>query len=184
MEKLALEKIIIQVKKGKVKNFEKIVHVYEHKIYGFVNSIVKDKQESEDLTQEVFYKVYKNLKNVDLEKSFSSWMLTIARNVSYDHLRKHSKLVVVDHIDGVVETSPESDYLECEFNNCIDRYVQELPEHLSALIMMKYFEELSYKEMGERQNIDIKTVKWQLYDARKKLMKIMDTEEVKSWHVK
>jgi len=181
MEELVLKKIINKIKKGKIRNFEKIVHAYEGKVYGFIYSIVKDKHYSEDLTQEVFLKVYKNLDDIDVTRNFSSWILTIARNASYDHIKKQSKLVLVDNVDAGIETSPENDYLKSEFKNSIDNYVLELPEHLSTLIFMKYFEELSYKEISERQDIDIKTVKSQLYDARRKLMKLMDIEEVNSW---
>lgn len=177
MEELALKKIINKIKKGKVGNFEKIVDAYEGKVYGFIYSIVKDKHYTEDLTQEVFLKVYKNLNNIDVTRNFSSWILTIARNASYDHIRKHSKLIIVDNVDAGIESSPEDDYLQSEFKNSIDNYVQELPEHLSTLIMMKYFEDLSYKEISKRQNIDMKTVKSQLYDARRKLMKLMNDEE-------
>ncbi len=184
MEEYELRKILTQIKKGKVRYFEKIVMAYEHKLYGFIYSIIKDKQYAEDLTQEVFIRVYKHIKDVDPGKSFSAWILTIARNVSYDHIRKHAKVIVVDQIDVGIEASPENDYIKNEFKSSIDTYVQMLPEHLRILIMHKYFEELSYKEISEKENLEIKTVKWQLHDARKKLMKLMDTKEVDSWAVK
>ena len=177
MEELALKMIIKKIKKGKVRNFEKIVHAYEGKVYGFIYSIVKDKHHTEDLTQEVFLKVYRNLDKIDVTSNFSSWILTIARNASYDHIRKHSKLILVDNVDAGIEASPEEDYLKREFENSIDNYVQILPEHLRTLIVMKYFEDLSYKEISIRQDIDIKTVKSQLYDARRKLMKLINDEE-------
>jgi len=181
---MKLNQVLQKIKAGKIKYFEKIIDAYEGNVYGFIYSIVKDSSHTEDLVQETFIKVFRNIETYDEDKRFSTWLLTIARNLAYDHLRKNTKLRVVDSVDDVVRETPETEMLTREFNKNIDDMVQQLPEQQSQLIYMKYFEELSYNEIAIRLCIETKTVKWQLYDARKKLQKMMEKEEVIFWNAK
>ncbi len=183
-DKVEVLKIIKNIKKGKIKYFEQLIDVYEGKVYGFIFSIVKDEYHTQDLVQETFIKIFKNFDKFDESKNFSTWLLTIARNLSYDHLRKYSRLTVVKNLEIETTESPESIALDLEFNMSIDKYVQRLPEHLSQLIYMKYFDELTYEEIGQSLMIETKRVKWQLYEARKKLQKMMTDEEVFLWTAK
>ena len=179
-----LDQIRSEVEKGNKECFNQIVDEYEDKIFGFINSIIKDNYHSEDLTQEVFIRVYNNIHQFDDTKKFSTWILTIARNISYDHLRKKSRISVCADLDHVSNDLPEDVVLAKEYNESVDKYVQMLPDNLRVLIHLKYFEEMSYKEISLSLGLEVKTVRSQLYEARKKLLRSIETGEVISWNVK
>jgi len=179
-----IDQAIIQLQKGRKKYFEVVIDTYEQKVYGFILSIVKDPHVTQDLLQDTFIKAYKNMKAYDNTRSFSTWLLTIARNVAYDYMRKNKKLSIVEDIDSIDYKTPETELLANEYRRSIDELVEALPDHLSTLIHMKYFEELSYEEIASRLNIDKNKVRWQLYEARKKLERDLQDKEVVLCNVK
>ena len=94
-ENLADKKLIQQYLKGDEKSLEILVVKYLKLIYSFVYKNVGNPAEAEDITQEVFIKVWKNMKKFDQNKSFRPWIFQIAKNTSIDFLRKkllHSNL--------------------------------------------------------------------------------------------
>lgn len=169
---------VLKLQRGKKKHFETIVDSYESKLYGFIYSMVKDTYITVDLVQETFIRVYNHIKSYDNKRNFSTWLLTIARNVTYDYLRKNARLQVVADIDEVDDNTPESAFIKEEFNRSIDELVEQLPEHLRVLIHMKYFDDMTYEEMAKKLETTPNRVKWQLYDARKKLEKKIKQVEV------
>src|SRR5271169_2024464 len=106
MEKEAISKL----KNGDIKAFEEAVLKYEKAIFGYILGMVNHRPTAEDLTQETFIKLYKNLGNIDLEKNFKSWLYKIATNTVYDWLRtkkKSQELFIVDDEDNNFETIDE-----------------------------------------------------------------------------
>src|SRR3989339_987602 len=106
MENLEEKKeIIIAAKKGDMRAFEKILYIYEKRIYSHLYRIVGQKEDAEDLTQTTFLKLYKNIKSINLDKNFNAWVYKIATNTAYDWLRKkrgHPEQFMEDM--GTIET--------------------------------------------------------------------------------
>jgi RNA polymerase sigma-70 factor (ECF subfamily) len=82
------QKLIANYLAGDEKSLEILIHRYLKPIYSFVYRYVGNEQEAEDITQEVFVKAWRNLKKFDRNKSFKTWIFTIAKNTSIDWLRK------------------------------------------------------------------------------------------------
>lgn len=187
-----LKLIIKKVKKGKVNYFEKIIKAYDKSLYGYIYSLVREKYLAEDLLQETFIKIYKHLDQYDPSKSFSAWIISIARNTVYDYSKKKRipTLNLLDEKDHPIEalSNNPSQLLEAkEKIEVLDKLLNNLPEKYRDIIILKYFDELKYNEIAEVLDIEITKVKWQLYEARKILlreMNIFEEEEGYLWHVK
>lgn len=192
MHEINLIKIIKKIKKGEVNYFEDIINMYDKKLYGYIYNLVKDKHLTEDLLQDTFIKIYKNIHKYDSNKCFSAWIITIARNTVFDYTKKKKicTLSLLDEkdIDVVDNENDPSDILEGrERLDCIENLVKNLPKKYRDVILLKYFDGLNYVEIAEKLGIATNTVKWQLYQARKLLIKemnILKEKEGQIWNVK
>lgn len=192
MKEQEIKLIIKKIKKGKINHFEKIIKKYDKNLYSYIYSLVREQYLAEDLLQETLIKIYKNLDKYDSNKNFSAWIITIARNTVYDHLKKKKiiTLNLLDEKDSDVKEekhNPSQLLEEKEKTEIIDRVVNNLPENYRDIIILKYFDELKYQEIADVLNIEVSKVKWKLYEARKLLIREMDNleeEEGYQWNVK
>ena len=81
--------LLHKAKNGDIYAFEDLISKYEKKVYNTVLRIIRDKEAAKDISQEVFIKVYKSLKNFNEKSKFSTWLYRIAVNTSIDELRKN-----------------------------------------------------------------------------------------------
>lgn len=176
MEKNHDSMIIEDILKGNVNAYEKIVDKYMRKIYGYIFNFVKDKHTAEDLTQETFIKAYNSLDKFDKTKNFSIWMLSIGRNTTWDYFKRIKKYAAYEFMEDVDSGNIDNDFsnpiriLERkEEINLLEDIVNSLPSKYKDLIILKYFEELSYSEISSRLKIPENKVKWRLYQARSKI---------------
>ncbi|MFA6919366.1 MAG: sigma-70 family RNA polymerase sigma factor, partial [Patescibacteria group bacterium] len=86
------EQLVQQYLSGDEKSLEVLIQKYLKPIYNFVYRYVGDMANAEDLTQEVFVKVWKNIKKFDRKKSFKTWIFCIAKNTAFDYLRKKKSI--------------------------------------------------------------------------------------------
>lgn len=182
---------INKVLKGNINDFEILVKKYSKRIYGYIFKSVRDKYTTEELTQEVFLKAYRSLDKFDLKKSFSVWLFTIARNTTIDYFKKtcHQYTNVLnEEVDynrlNNTSLNPMNIVEEKEKLKEIDRIINALPHKYRELIVLKYFEELNYREISKRLNIPINKVKWRLYEARKQMNKAFEDSERKERRVR
>lgn len=179
--------IISKILKGETKEYEKIIDRYEKKIYGFVLRIVGDVDAAQDIAQDTFIKAYQSLGKFSLDKSFGTWIFTIAKNDAFNFLKQRKRMKIVSlnedvdlssleiasaSIDNPVETFERKLYLK--YVNVI---LEDIPEKYKTLIYLKYSEGLSYKEISERLDIDIEMVQSRLYMARQMIIKRFKKKE-------
>lgn len=183
-----IEKIL----KGDIDAFEILINKYNKKVYGYIVKSVKNKHIAEELTQEVFLKVYRNLNNFDKNKSFSVWLFTIARNTTIDYFKiannRHT-YELNEELDSSRINNPSQNPVDIiekkEKREKIDTIIDSLPDKYKELILLKYFEELSYCEISKRLNVPVNKVKWRLYEARKKIIKAFknNDKEERRWNM-
>jgi len=184
MKEMNIDLLVRQVQAGKTKKFEKIIDHYKNRLYGYIFRQVKNKEDAEDILQEVFIKVYRKLDLYDPEQNFTSWIVTICRNTVMDHFRRKTPdNELIDHIDLVDQETPERVFMAGTFSKLLDNKIDQLPGKYRDLILLKYFEDQSYDEIALTLGIPKNQVKWQLHQARKKLMGLAETE-VKLWNAK
>jgi RNA polymerase sigma-70 factor (ECF subfamily) len=162
------DKILIQqYLKGDEKSLEILIERYLKMIYSFVYRNVGSQSDAEDITQEVFVKVWKNIKRFDQNKNFKPWVYQIAKNTSIDFLRKRktipfSKFENEKGQNALVDNMPAApDNL---LENLSDKKViagamQGLTEKEQRLIDMRNNQGMSFKEIAEVLNESINTVK-------------------------
>jgi RNA polymerase sigma-70 factor (ECF subfamily) len=165
--------------------FAWIMKKYKGPLQNLIYKMVSDKNEVEDLIQEVFIKVYNSLKNYSQEYAFSTWIYRIAINNTIDYLRKKKLETFSIHSDEeedddrpkyeIPDTSYSADasiILE-QRQQIINDAINSLPEKYKKVIELRHKEELSYEEISEILNLPIGTVKAHLFRARELLNKYL-----------
>ena len=181
--------IINEVLQGRTEAFREIVARYKKAVFSLCYRMVQNHEEAEDLSQEVFIKVYQYLTKYDTSFKFSTWILKIATNTSIDYLRK--KKVDTIPLEEGIETkqdmaSAESIYFHQDNKRLIDKMIQSLPQEYRLLIILYHQQGLSYKEIADSVNIPMSKVKNRLHRARSILKEELKTikEEEAQWTAK
>ncbi len=174
--------IIKQCLKGNKELFAVLVDKYKKQIVAYIFSLIKDREEANDLAQETFIRVYKNLWKYNQQYKFSTWIYQIAKNISLDYLKKKRPLLVSeDYIDAVEDKqgSPEQSTLKKEMQQDLLKAVNQLAPQLRETLILYHINNLSYQEISEIRGITVSKVKNQLFQARKKMKKMMAEGGVK-----
>lgn len=177
-------KTIIKAKKGNKKALEKIIYMYGDNLFGYIYNMTRDTNTAEDIYQDVWIKVLMNLDSYKESQPFSPWLITVAKNTIYDYSRKEKKVSIRLIINTQEDTQedPEKELIEKERLQILTEYINQLSEHDKTIIILKYFEELSNDEIANILKSDAKTIKWQLYEAKKRLKKKIYGKEDILWN--
>ena len=160
-------------KEGSVKAFEEVVRGAMRRAYAVAVGIVGNAEDAHDLTQEAFMAAHKARATFDVERPFFPWFYRILRNRCLNFLRKKAGRREVS-INVLIEKpgrseSPENCLMKKERAEALWQAIQELtPEH-REIIILRSFQELSYREISETLDISEGTVMSRLYYARKSL---------------
>jgi len=166
-EALADKKFIQQYLKGDEKSLEFLIKRYLKPIYSFVYRNVGSQTDAEDITQEVFVKVWKNIRKFDQKKSFKPWVFQIAKNASIDFLRK-KKAIPFSRFEDESGRNSLVDNTAAPALNLIERLsdkktlsaaMQSLTEKEQKIINLRHNEGLSFREIADRIDESINTVK-------------------------
>ena len=168
---------------GNNRAFDELLSRNQDKIFTYIMYVVKDEDLANDLFQETFLKVITKLQNGQYSDTgkFSWWLTRIAHNVVIDHFRaqKSSKIVEAPkdndlsnlRSDAVQNLSRESELNNEQVMEDIKRLVEALPESQRDVVNMRFFQELSFKEIAEQTNVSINTslgrVRYALINLRK-----------------
>ncbi len=178
-----IKKRIKQVKKGDQNAFAEIVELFKDKVYQLCYRMVGNAHDAEDIAQEAFIRAYVNINSYDTNRKFSTWLYRIATNLSIDRLRKRKPDYFLDaEIEGTEgltmysqipsdELQPDEMVESLEFQEWIQQEINELPVMYRSVIVLKYIEELSLKEIGDILDLPIGTVKTRIHRGREALRK-------------
>ena len=159
--------LLQQIKEGNKRAFEIIYLKYSAKLYNFVTSILHDKTIAEDITQTCFLKIWEKRANIDIEKSFSSYLFTIARNDVY---KEAERLVQASKYFEHIQTST-NEFDEDTINKInalflesyIDKLIEKLPPARREIFILNRKHHLTNKEIAEKLNLSEKSVEVQIY---------------------
>ena len=170
--------------------YSEIMKSYKNSIYFTILKMIKNRDDAEDLTIEAFSKAFKNLHKFKKEFTFSTWLFRIATNNTIDFIRKkklattsiHTSLkdeagqnIELDIKDSSL--NPNEITVKNEKKIIVRQLVNKLPEKYQNLVKLRYFEELSYKEIAQKTNSPLGTIKAQLFRARDLLFEIMKNKK-------
>jgi RNA polymerase sigma-70 factor (ECF subfamily) len=158
--------------------FEEIVTKYKRLVYSVVYKMIPDREEVNDVSQEVFIRLYKSLEKYNPQYKMSTWIVKITSNLCLDTLRKKKQdTVSLDNAIGVssdVDT-PEETLLKNQKTLIIKNAINELPDKYKILITLFHSNGMSYEEMTKILNEPMSIIKNRLYRARLMLKEKLDS---------
>ncbi|NLG50660.1 MAG: sigma-70 family RNA polymerase sigma factor [Chloroflexi bacterium] len=175
--------LIARCQEGDTLAFANLVAQTQTSVYNLAYSVLHDREEAQDMTQEVYLKVWRALPSFRGESKFSSWLYRITINACLNRRRQLRKdLVVVDHEDAIEGLAahrgdPVKEALTKERNEWIWAAVDRLAEKYRLVITLFYQEQLSYQEIAEMLSLPLGTIKAHLNRAREALAKSLNSQE-------
>jgi RNA polymerase sigma-70 factor (ECF subfamily) len=191
MDLLQLEdkSLVSQYLKGNEKAFETVLMRHKNKIYNYIFAKIRDRALSQDIFQDTFIKVVKTLKkgNYNEEGKFLPWAMRIAHNLMIDHFRKANKVRMISESSSKTDDFNIFSVLKLEEENIEDVITREelesqmvdLIEHLPNaqrdILKMRIFQEMSFKDIAEKEGVSINTalgrMRYALINMRKLIEK-------------
>lgn len=163
VNKEELHDIFNGIKDGNELEFNKLYEKYKELIYGIAFSILKNKEDSEEIVQSIFIKIFKLEKEKLPKSKEASWLYTITKNEVIDFLRNKKKEISLDEIYYITNEQNEiNDIIDKETYNKI---IQKLNTNEQEIVSLKIISKLSFKEISKILNIPIGTVQWKYYKA-------------------
>ncbi|WDV46855.1 RNA polymerase sigma factor [Clostridiaceae bacterium M8S5] len=159
-------------------SIENIYTQYKDLVYYYINIKLKNSAIAEEITQEVFLKVYKSIHSYRGEASIKNWILSITRNEIVSYLRKHEKFKTsqytdsYDKVNNNRDENPELYIDDREDTRYIFEILDKLNEDQKNAIILHDIKQLSYKEIADRLNWSLSKVKITIYRARIKFKKL------------
>lgn len=175
--------IVKRAQDGDQDAFQELVERYQRKVYSICYGMLKNKQDSLDVSQEVFIKVYRYLDNFNRNSSFYTWLYRITVNKCIDYIRKQNRRSEVDYDDTIQRNTevegddnimpstlglqPDRVYGRKELREKMLEALDTLTEKHRTILILREVEGLSYDEMADVLDISKGTVMSRLYHARR-----------------
>lgn len=180
---------ITAIREGDSSAFDLLVQKYENRVFHHCLRMVGDREESTDLTQEVFLKVFRNIHKYEHGYAFYTWLYRITVNCCIDHFRNSKrkiKKIPLSQLDGRANSDndrdqdipdekfgPELNVMNTELRDMLNTAVGNLSESLRSTIILKEIEGFSYAEISEISECSIGTVKSRMHRAREELRDVL-----------
>lgn len=166
------EKTLVKaLKNGDKAAFEKIFQIYHKQLYFFCYSFLNQKEDAENITQDVFVKLWIKRATLDCEKSFSGFLFTMTKNLALNHIRNtiHQQIFVNQILNNSLEDYCQTDK-QVSYNEVKSRLndlINQLPLKRKQIFLLSRELGLSHKEIAERLCISVHTVESQMSKALK-----------------
>jgi RNA polymerase sigma-70 factor (ECF subfamily) len=163
--------VLRKAQKGDERAFSLILRAYETPVFNYVYRLVGDRSLAEDLTQEVFLRVFQGLPKFSLRSKFTTWLFQVTKNRVLDELRASERrpraLVALDDIPPleVVDAPVE----RVEAMDALWRAIDELNVDLKMALLLRDVVGLSYNEIADSLETTLATVKWRIFKAREEV---------------
>lgn len=167
---------IIRAAEGDMEAFEEIYRIASGYVYTVALKIAGSREDAEEVTQDVFLSIHKNLKSFRFRSSLKTWIYRITTNRAINAYRKRSKergrrVTFNDEIDLGDANEVKEDTFEREHNKkLVDSMLESLPQEQRTCVVLKDIEGLKYEEIAKVLRININTVRTRLKRAREKLI--------------
>lgn len=181
--------LVIACQRREPAAFEEIVKRHQRTVYALLYQLAPDWQDTADLAQEVFIRIWRNIGSLRNPSSFRSWLTQIVTNLFYDELRKRPRRLPTVSMDesldaddsgegstrDIADTSAQPDdiVLNREMSEVIRQAMARLPEQFRTAIVLREMEGLSYEEIAILTKTEMGTVKSRIARARAKLQELL-----------
>lgn len=167
---------------------ELLINRHKQKIYSFIYSKVYDRDMAEDIFQDTFIKVIRTLKkgNYNEEGKFLPWVMRISHNLVIDHFRKSNRMPKFDNtgefsifsVLNDTSLNAENSIIKEQVENDVRRLVEELPPDQKEVLLMRIYEDMSFKEISDKTGVSINTALGRMRYALINLRKIIDKHNI------
>jgi RNA polymerase sigma-70 factor (ECF subfamily) len=169
--------LMLAVKAGDERAFESLVERHQFRIVGTIAKMLGGESDAEDLAQQVFIRVWQSAPRYHPSAKFTTWLLTITRNLVFNEMRRRqrARLVPLDpgdadrppveHADSSVRSAPE-EIAEAEIQEAVSRAIASLPETQRMAVVLRRFENMPYEEIAKVLKTTVPSVKSLLFRAR------------------
>jgi len=176
--------LVRRAQHGEQDAFREIVERYQAKVFSIIHGIVRNRNDAEDIAQQVFTKIYFSLRKFDFRSALVTWIYKITVNECYDYLRKQKvrKLTYeadlneddlrrIDNMEDTTRNPAEAADRRAELRQYVVRLLDKLTEEERHLLVMKEVEGYPVEELARMVSMNENTVKVKLFRARQKLVK-------------
>ena len=162
--------VLRKAQRGDEQAFAAIVRQYQGLVFNYVLRFVRDRQVAEDLTQEIFFRVFRSMKSFSANALFTTWLFRVTKNRVIDEVRAMERQPRTVEFDDapplqIVEPPPEVQ----ETMDAVWRAVAQLDVDLKMALLLRDVVGLSYQEIADSLDITLATVKWRIYCARQSI---------------
>jgi RNA polymerase sigma-70 factor (ECF subfamily) len=165
---------IVELVKADLEQYRHIINRYEEKLLRYIRRILYiNKEDAEDILQDVFLKAYKNINSYDSKYKFSSWIYRIAHNEAVSFLRRKKREIDTVEDSEIFDTLPsnidiEDDFLKNLKGSEVREILDKLDRKYREVLVLRYFEEMEYNEISDTLHISSGTVASLISRGKKK----------------
>jgi RNA polymerase sigma-70 factor (ECF subfamily) len=173
--------VLRKAQRGDERAFTLIVRAYETPVYNYVVRLIGgDRVLAEDLTQEVFLRVFQGLPKFSLRSKFTTWLFQVTKNRVLDELRANERR---PRLSVALEDIPPLEVVDAPLENveamdAVWRAIGELTPDLKMALLLRDVVGLSYTEIADSLEITLATVKWRIYKAREEVQLALAREGI------
>jgi RNA polymerase sigma-70 factor (ECF subfamily) len=169
-----------KAQRGDERAFTLIVRAYEVPVFNYVLRLVGDRSLAEDLSQEVFLRVFQGLPNFSLRSKFTTWLFQVTKNRVLDELRATERR---PRASVALEDAAPLEVLDTPFErleaiDAVWRAVEGLNVDLKMALLLRDVVGMSYSEIADSLEITLATVKWRIYKAREEVQLALSREGI------
>ena len=175
LQQMTDEQIIGRVRGGETRMFGELVQRYQDPVFGMALRFLGSRGDAEDAAQEVFLRVYRGFDAFKGEAKFSTWLYRITYNLCADWLRRNRRAdrraAMIEEAGEVADgrVNLEEGILQSETRDKVRRALDGLDERYRSVIVLLYYQQMSYEQIAAVLELPMKTVETRLYRARKLL---------------
>src|SRR5437868_10198610 len=176
--------LMAEVARGDTVAFERLVERHQTLVIGTVGRMLGSNSEVEDVAQQVFVRVWKSAPRYRPTAKFTTWLLTITRNLVFNEVRRRKRhpadtLDIHEGEEALALTDParhvpDEELLQAELQSAIERAIRALPEKQRMAVVLRRYDGKSYEEIGEVLGLTVAAVKSLLFRARTELRTVLN----------
>ncbi len=170
---VADEELVASALAGSSDAFETLVSRHHAAIFGLAFHYMHNREEANDLAQVVFMRAYQHLRSFHRDRSFTRWILTIARNAALDALRRRRRAETIELQPPTLPPGPEDAIIQRDDAYRVRAAVDALPERFRAAITLHYFVGLNYRESAETLGVPLGTIKTFISRGKRRIHKAL-----------
>jgi RNA polymerase sigma-70 factor (ECF subfamily) len=168
--------LMARIGEGDHAAFRTLVERHQNAVIGTVTKMLGGPNDAEDISQQVFLRIWRNAKRYQPDAKFTTYLFTITRNLVFNETRRRGRKKEVSseereesahhQIADSPDRRPDAELLQAELSQAVDAAISTLPETQRMAVVLRRYEQLSYEEIGEVLQLSVSAVKSLLFRAR------------------